>query len=160
MSNETSRRVARINKDELTDLPAEWTNQERGQYLRFLLHLKGIDSRRLYRMEYYPRRRCWLLLQEVEPGRPLFPAAPPSSGKADELFFLQTWIEFRRTARVAWSVLAARSSHYARNGCDYQLPTPPQELSPADLASMLSGTPGADASFDAEGGWFPKTGRN
>jgi len=54
MRSELRRYVARINKHELAAMPASWSERERGQYLRVLLQLHGIDPDGIYRIEYYP----------------------------------------------------------------------------------------------------------
>jgi hypothetical protein len=148
-------RVARIDKPDLYDLPSEWTDRERGQYLRLLLRLKGIDPDRFYRTAYYPLPRCWLLTQElagVEPG----PTDARGPGQAEERYYLQAMAQFRWTARVACAALASQSMHFARFGCKYQLPPRPQEMTPADLAQSLGG-PGPQGQpapfFTSEGGW-------
>jgi hypothetical protein len=145
-------RVARIDRNELLDLPAPWTNQERGQYLRFLLRLKGIDPDRLYRLAYHPLPRCWLLTQEAEPDRPPAPAV----AQAEEHFYLQAIAQFHWTARVACAALASQSTQFARFGCSYQLPPKPQEMSPDDLAKSLGGSGPVSKPapfFTSEGGW-------
>ena len=63
MFNEPQR-VARINRQELTDLAAEWSNAEAGNHLRLLLQRKGIDPDRFYQVTYNPLARCWVLTQE------------------------------------------------------------------------------------------------
>ena len=145
-------RVARIDRKELLDLPPQWTNQERGQYLRFLLRLKGVDPDRFYRIAYYPLPRCWLLTQEAE----LDQTPATAAGQAEELFYLQILDQFRWTARVACAALASQSTHFARFGCSYQLPPEPEEISPADLAKSLGGSGSENKPapfFTSEGGW-------
>lgn len=153
MSSQTTR-VARVNRPEWIDLPAHWTSADRGQYLRLLLQLKGIDPNRLYRIAYHPQARCWLLTQEAEPE--------PAPGRADtpairaEAFYRETLAQFRWVAHTACASLAARSLHFARFGCEYQLPPQAEEITPADLARWLGGpssTGGAPADFNSEGGW-------
>src|SRR5207244_4823842 len=51
----------------------------------------------------------------------------------------QVTTELRRTALSAFAVAAARSVHFARFGCPYQLPPKPQETTPADLTRLLGG---------------------
>jgi hypothetical protein len=147
-------RVARIDRHELLDLPSDWTNEDRGRYLRLLLRHKGIDTNRLYRIEYYPRRRCWLLIQETEPGSPPLPTAA-TYHPGDASFYLQTLAEFRRAGVTAWSALAAQSSQFACWGGPYELPKEPEELTPADLTQLLRdpGEGNPSVSFDSEGGW-------
>lgn len=154
MDNERMQQVARVDLRDVAEMSAAWTNQERGQYLRLLLHGKGIDPNQLYRIEYYPQRRCWLVIQEHEPGHARRPAGPPTC-QADETFYLQTMVDFRRTARLAFSALAAQSSYFACNGCKYQLPAKPQEITPSALVNLLGGPREGDSSvrFDNEGGW-------
>jgi hypothetical protein len=146
----TVRRVARINKEEILDLPREWTQEEKGRYLRYILQFKGIDCARLYQIEYFPHHRCWVLTQEGD-RRPRSSCSPPG----DEEFYRQTIQEFRRTARAACATLAARSTHFASFGCRYELPPPAQELTPMGLAKLLSEKDRAEPSvrFDSEGGW-------
>ena len=154
MPNEPTRRVARVDKAELSEMPAHWTDPERGRYLRRLLRRKGIDPDRLYTVEYFPKHLCWLLTQEVRPAWPGAGAAAPPA-QTDGGFYLQAATEFRRTARAAFARLAAHSSHFASFGCLYQLPEKPQETTPADLAKLLEGSAPKDTAvrFDAEGGW-------
>src|SRR5438105_3145344 len=114
---EQAPRVARIDQQDLADVPAPWTHQERGQYLRLLLCGRGIDPNRLFQTEYFPNRRCWVLTQRTaEPAEP-----PPSPGhgladRSDETFYLQTLSEFRRAARFACRTLAAQSTYFACYG--------------------------------------------
>jgi hypothetical protein len=154
-------RVARVDKRELFDLPAAWTSRERGQYLRVLLSGKGIDPARLFRVEYHPRRHCWVLTQEEPPpGRHAF--IPADSGKADETLFAEAMTLFRRTAQAAFAALAAQDRHFACFGREYQLPPAPQETTPADLAKLLGG-PSPEAppvSFTSEGGWQTPPSKN
>jgi hypothetical protein len=153
MANERNWKVARIDKGELTDMAAEWSYQERGLYLRFLLHGKGIDPQRLYRTEYYPDHRCWLLLQEETPATAS--EGGPLPARADERLYLQAMTEFRRAARAAWAAQAARSPHFARHGKHFQPPGPVQEMTPAELAQHLGGgdPPKHSVHFTTEGGW-------
>lgn len=154
MANEPRRCVARVDKSELSELPAHWTDRERGRYLRRLLRRKGIEPDRLYRVEYFPKHLCWVLTQDTEPDEPAGPAAS-FPAQADAAFYLHAVAEFRRTARAAFVNLAAHSSHFAFFGCPYQLPERPQETTPAALAQLLgeSASPGATIRFDGEGGW-------
>jgi hypothetical protein len=150
MSTEPTRRMARLEKHELASLPPHWTNRERGRHLRVLLQRKGIDPGRMYRLEYYPHRQCWLLTQEGAPPGEL------AAGKVDdESLYLETLNELRRTALTAVTALAAHNRYLAQNGRPYQLPPKPEELTPADLAELLGGAPtGGDAvQFTGEGGW-------
>jgi hypothetical protein len=152
-------RVARINRQELASLPAHWTDRERGQYVRLLLGIQGIDCGRLYWVEYHPRHHCWLVTQP----EPLTKAAPESGPLAkDDALCLQILTEFRRTARLAWAALAARSPELARHGGKYELPDRPEELTPAGLVNQLghSGPADAPVQFDAEGGWHEPTSPN
>jgi len=149
------RRLARLDKRELADIPLQWTKRERGQYLRRLLQFKGINPNSLYQVQYFPHRHCWLLTQEVDPA-----PAPGSAGthpppQEDELFYLQALAEFRRTALAAFAAVAAQSPHFAQFGRPYQLPPEPQEMTPADLANLLGGSSeaGVPPRFDSEGGW-------
>jgi hypothetical protein len=148
--------VARIDKSELFDLPAEWTDRERGQYLRLLLGFKGIDPDRFYHMAYYPLPRCWLLTQEPAPDRETETGYARDPEPAEERYYLQVIAQFRWTARVACSALAAQSRQFALFGCKYQLPPKPREMTPADLAQSLGGT-GPEGKplpfFTSEGGW-------
>jgi hypothetical protein len=158
MATDPIRHVARIDRHELFDLPAHGSSRECGRYLRRLLHSKGIDSRRLFQTEYHPFRRCWLLIQEAEPG----PVPLPPSSEADATFYRQTLAEFRRAGLTAWAKVAAASSHFARCGRLYELPVGVQELAPADLADLLRG-PGdgeAPVRFDGEGGWRAEPSNN
>jgi hypothetical protein len=130
--------VARINRHEVTDLPAEWNNQERGQYLRMLFRLKGIEPDRFYRVTYHPLSRCWVMIQEAAWTSTLREETPGSAQTAEQ-FYLQVLTEFRWKARVACAALAAHSLHFACFGRAYQLPEKPQELTPADLVNQLGG---------------------
>jgi hypothetical protein len=156
-------RVARLNKTELFDLPAAWTDRERGQYLRALLQFKGIDPDRLYRVAYHPLPRCWVLTQDGEPAGPREPRPAGSSAKADELFYLHAVGQFRWAARAACAALASQSTHFALFGCPYQLPATPQEVTPEELVRQL-GDPGPrrkpPPSFDSEGGWQSRPSEN
>jgi hypothetical protein len=121
-------RVARLDRDEIAGIPDHWDVRQRAQFCWVLLQLKGIDPARLFHCEYHPRRRCWLLVQDVNVS------SPPPPRQAEELFYKELAAELRRTARAATAALAARSSHYALFGCDYELPSSPQEMTPAALA--------------------------
>jgi hypothetical protein len=146
--------MARIDKRELADVPPHCTNRERGRHLRHLLQSKGIDASRLYKIEYFPHRRCWLLTQEEEPER-LAPGEMAPTPAADELFYLQAWAEFQRTLVAAHAALAARSPYLASLGGRYELPQKPREMTPADLVEQLGGSGKEEPRihFDGEGGW-------
>jgi len=162
MPNDPSKRVARINKQELTDMPAAWTDQERGQFLRLLLQFKGIDPHRFYTVVYYPERSCWLVSQEPAGGRHTTVGANLPGDKADEALYRRLRDEFRRTAVAAVAALAAHSPHLARHGGKYQLPPKLQEITPTDLLGMIGG-PGAGGPpvrFDTEGGWHSEPSDN
>jgi hypothetical protein len=155
MRTERPRRTARLEKRELAEIPSHWSKEEQGKYLWRLLRDRGIHPGRLYRVEYFPFHQCWLLTQEVEPGpyaRPIT-ASPPNEGA--ELFYTQVSTELRRTAQAAFAVVAARSDHFARFGCKYQLPSKPQETTPADLVRSLGGPADKEprVRFTSEGGW-------
>jgi hypothetical protein len=152
MSDEPTRRVARIDRHELADMPARWADPQRGRYLRRLLRARGIDTDRLYQVEYYPLRRCWLLTQVSGAGGPGRPRGPATT---DAVFYLRARETLRRAARTACAALAAHSAHFAHFGCKYQLPAKPEAVTPATLADSLGGPgPGrAPVRFDGEGGW-------
>lgn len=155
MRTERPRRTARLEKHELAEIPSHWSKDEQGVYLWRLLREKGIDPGRLYMVEYYPFHQCWLLTQEAdrEPHfRPIISA--PLSGKG-RLFYTQVSTELRRTALAAFAAAAGRSEHFARYGCKYQLPSKPQETTPADLVRSLGGPTEKDplVQFTSEGGW-------
>src|SRR5437870_9521880 len=114
MLNELSRRMARLERRELTEIPSHWLKEERGRYLWRLLRNKGIDPSRLFTLEYFPDRQCWLLTQEIEHGPQQRALAPPPPGKASLLFYTQINTELRRTALAAFTAAAARSAHFAR----------------------------------------------
>lgn len=158
MSHEPSRRIARINRRDLLGLESPGTNPDRGRKLRLLLQAAGIDADQIFRIEYFPYRHCWVLVQEAaDPGA----AQAPRSGQADDLFYLEVMGQFRRAAQLACARSAAQSSHFARYGCAYQLPHPPEPISPADLAALLGGQglePGVR--FSSEGGWISKPSPN
>jgi hypothetical protein len=151
MATEPVRRVIRLEKAEVSNMPAAWTEAERGQYLRLLLQCKGIDTGRLYRIEYYPDHRCWLVIQESGPG----PLAGTPRRETDERFYRQTIAEFRRTARLAFATQAAHSPYFARFGRTYQAPSAAPALSPAEFARQLevAQASAAPVRFDGEGGW-------
>lgn len=155
MANEPIHCVARVDRRELAEMSPAWTDRERGQFLRLLLRREGIDPGRLYRVEYFPLRRCWLLTQNAEPDE------APAVG-SDEQFYAIIVAELRRTARLAWAALAAQSSHFAQSGCEYQLPPKPQELTTAGLADLLGGPGegGPGVRFDSEGGWHTEPSEN
>src|SRR5437868_5792307 len=155
MPNEPIRRMARLEKHELSEIPSRWSKEERGRYLWRLLRDKGIDPGRLYMVEYFPYRQCWLLTQEIEHGlqpRPIAIAPPRNTGL---LFYIQVNAELRRTALAAFAAVAGRSVHFARFGCKYQLPPKPQETTPADLMRSLGGQVDGEGRirFTNEGGW-------
>jgi hypothetical protein len=155
MRNQSTRRVIRLEKRELAEIPPQASLVERGRRLWRLLCEKGIDPSRLYSVEYYPYRRCWLLTQEIERGPQRLPSAGAPPEEASRMFSLQLSTELRRTALAAFAALAARSAQFARFGCDYQLPPKPQETTPAELARLLGGRIEADVQvhFTSEGGW-------
>jgi hypothetical protein len=159
MANELNRRVARVDKSELSDLPAPWTDRQRGRYLRLLLWCKGIDSRRFFRVEYYPHPRCWLLLQEDEPDRP---RELSGAGQPDELFYRQALTEFRRVARAAYAALAGCSTYFARSGRVFQVPGEARALQPAELVNLLGPNPAGrrGVRFDSQGGWRSEPSEN
>ena len=72
MPHEQGRHVARLDKHELTGMPAQWTEPERGRHLRRLLRDRGIDPDRLYFLSYHPRHRCWLFHQRPPLRMPRF----------------------------------------------------------------------------------------
>jgi hypothetical protein len=155
MPNQPDPQVARIDRQELAAMPVHWTRQQRGRYLRGLFLAKGIDPQRLYTITYYPHRTCWLLTQQ--PGEP--GSQPPREAhagkKADELFYAQVTTEFRRTALAANAAAGLHSAHFNCPGFKYQLPSKPQEVTPAALRALL-GSPGEGdlpVRFDGEGGW-------
>ena len=152
MVSESITRVARLDKRELADMPASWSDCERGWHLRALLRLKGIDPHRLYSVEYYPYRSCWVLSQ-VSPS--LATAASAAPAQEAEAFYLQAITEFRRTARLAFAAAAARSRHFAVFGCPYQLPLKSQEITPAELRNLIgdAGQAKGGVRFNDEGGW-------
>ena len=155
MPNERSRRLARLEKRELAEMPSHWSKEERGQYLWRLLGSKGIDPSLLYTVEYFPYRQCWLLTQESESAmqrRPIVNTPPREAGR---MFYTQVSTELQRTALAAFAAAAARSLHFARFGCKYQLPAKPQETTVAELVRSLGG-PSNDPDnvrFTSEGGW-------
>ncbi len=157
MTSEPIQHVARIDKCDLADLPAAWSEQERGRHLRLLFRQRGIDPHRLFRVEYYPHRQCWLLIQE---GTPV--PGPPAPRQPDRLFYRQVTAELRRAALTAFASQAARSMHFASHGQAYQLPPKAQELTPAKLADLLGGSQERpqDVHFTNEGGWQIKPSPN
>lgn len=143
-------RVARVDRRELSSIPSDWSFPRRGRYLRLLLQGKGIDPERYYRVEYHPRRHCWVLTQEE--GRKPRPVAP--GARADEVLFVQAMTIFRRTAVAAYAALAAQSPHFARRGRVYRPPTGSQETTLDELIRLLGGGAGdPPVTFDSEGGW-------
>jgi hypothetical protein len=142
-------RLARVEKQELGEFPASWTDAERGRQLQLLLQRRGIDPGRLFRVEYYPHRFCWLVIQEPM-ARSTAASEPQPS---DAPFYAQLLAEFRRSACSAYARAAAHSLQFARFGCKYELPPEPKEITPADLADQLGGPAAATARFDPEGGW-------
>jgi hypothetical protein len=155
MRNEKTRRTVRLEKRELSEIPSQWSKEEQGQYLWRLLRDKGVDPGRLYTVEYFPYRQCWLLSQECEPGLPMGHLATVPRGEASQLFYTQVSTELRRTALAAFAAAATRSAHFASFGCKYQLPAKPQETTPADLVRSLGGATEEDVRvrFTSEGGW-------
>jgi hypothetical protein len=155
MLNELSRRMARLERRELTEIPSHWSKEERGRYLWRLLRNKGVDPSRLFTAEYFPYRQCWLLTQEIEHGPQQRAIAPAPPGEASLLFYTQVSTELRRTALAAFAAAAARSPHFARFGCKYQLPPKPQETTAAELACLLGEPADQDGHirFTSEGGW-------
>src|SRR5438270_12832601 len=144
IQHEQGRHVAQLDKHELTGMPAEWTEPERGRHLRRLLRDRGIDPDRLYLLSYHPRHRCWLFHQRPPQG----PAAV--GGVGDGLFFTRLGAELRRTARLAWAAQHAGRTEPRAAG----LPGKALETTPSDLASLLGGaSAGPSVRFDAEGGW-------
>lgn len=154
--------MARLEKRELTEMPSHWSKEERGQYLWRLLRDKGVDPGRLYSVEYFPYRQCWLLTQESESRAPARPIGGALSSEAGRDFYSQVSTELRRTALAAFAVAAARSTHFASFGCPYQLPPKPQETTPADLVRALGGPndQGLRVRFTSEGGWQVESPKN
>jgi hypothetical protein len=151
---DAAQRLARIDKHEIADLPPHWTTGQRGEHLRRLLRRKGIDETRYYQLEYFPLRRCWLLIQE-----PARHGEGVAANRGYELFYLETVAEFRRAARAASAALAAHSPYRLHFGDPAELLSTPQELTPAELAELL-GSPAArdDAiQFDGEGSWHAES---
>src|SRR5262245_19432430 len=136
MLNQLNCHVARIDKCELAEMPAAWDNRQRGRYLRLLMRRRGIDPGRLYTVEYYPYRSCWVVTQNAASA----PEGAAPAAKADESFYVQVTGEFCRTARTAFAAAAARSQHFAAFGCAYQLPQKAQEMAPAELRKLIGGT--------------------
>jgi hypothetical protein len=162
MRSEPRRYVARVNKHELATMPASWSEWERGQYLRFLFQLHGIDPDGIYRIEYYPYAQCWVVTQVGRPDE--LPARAPASRikQTDEEFYKQVMTQFRHTARAAFAAAAASSTHFASFGCAYQLPPKAQELTVADLAKQLAsaGLKQPAVRFNSEGGWQSRPSHN
>jgi hypothetical protein len=152
--NTPPRHTARIDRQEMVEIRALPTYPERGRFLWHLLRNKGLDPQRLYTTEYHPHRHCWLLTQMTGDAIPAASEGPLSDPQA-ERFYLQAATEFHRTALAAFAAVAAYSSHFARFGCKYQLPTEPEVLTPADLVNLLggSGSASSPARFSPEGGW-------
>jgi hypothetical protein len=148
-------RMARLERQELAEMPSHWSKEEQGRYLWRLLRNKGIDPDRLFALEYFPYRQCWLVTQETEHGPQRRPRAAAPPGKASLRFYVQVSTELRRTALAAFAAAASRSAHFARFGCAYQLPPKPQETTPADLVRLLGGPADQTAHirFTTEGGW-------
>jgi hypothetical protein len=155
MRTERPQRLARLEKRELAEMPPHWSKAEQGEYLWRLLRDKGVDPARLYTVEYFPHRQCWLLTQEIELGTQARPIAPVPPREAGLRFYTQVSTELRRTALAAFAAVAGRSAHFARFGSHYELPPKPQETTPADLARLLGGPNKSDAQvrFTSEGGW-------
>jgi hypothetical protein len=141
--------TARLDKHELQAMLPSWSNRERGGYLQRLFRLKGVDPDRLYSVVYYPERQCWLLTQSLDRSSDrLVPLI------AEDAFYAQALTELRRTARTAFAAAAARSVHFAANGCKYELPARPQELTAQELIRQLGAASDAiGVRFDSEGGW-------
>ncbi|HMC89571.1 MAG TPA: hypothetical protein VKI17_08480 [Gemmataceae bacterium] len=160
MTLERTRHIARIDKNELADMPTAWSNRERGQYLRMLLSFRGINPDLLFQVEYYPYRCCWLLIQELDPD--LRPPSRAPLAETAEAFYVHTMIELRRSARVAFAAAAAKSSHFACHGCAYQLPAKPQEASAFDPLKLVGSKSSSDfpVRFTAEGGWQSEPSEN
>jgi hypothetical protein len=163
MPNPPTPQLARIDRQDLSAMLPHWNYQERGRYLRGLFRARGIDPDRLYTITYYPHRHCWLLTQPSAKPAPTptgFPGLPPR--KADELFYSQVTTELRRTALAAVAAVGLHSAHFTTLGAKYQLPAPPQELSPSALRKLLGDpTPGGGSvRFDTEGGWQAGPSRN
>jgi hypothetical protein len=152
MPEHSSRRVARIDKSDLANLPAPWTDAERGRHLVGLLEKQGIVLSQFYHVEYYPRHQCWLLSQQ---GETVAAVAAAAQENDDVRVFRQLTQECRRAAQAAWRILAMKSVHFAANGCDYRLPPEPEVLTPGGLAKWLGDSADADSSirFTSEGGW-------
>ncbi len=153
--------MARIDRNDLANLPPQSTNAQRGRLLRVLLQQRGIDVRRLYQLAYFPHRRCWLLTQEALPEGECVSAAAPGPGKEDEAFYLQTLDDLRRTQRTALAGHVGHAFYHAYQG-PYELPEKPREMSTADLAELL-GDAGGGAErirFDGEGRWLKEPRRN
>src|SRR5438874_11997564 len=115
MRTERPQRLARLEKRELAEIPSHWSKADQGEYLWRLLRDKGVDPSRLYTVEYFPHRQCWLLTQELEAGTPPRPITP-APGEAGLQFYTQVSTELRRTALAAVAAVAGRSAHFARFG--------------------------------------------
>jgi hypothetical protein len=155
MRNERIRRLARLEKRELAEIPSHWSKEEQGQYLWRLLQDKGVDPSLLYTVEYFPSRRCWLLTQECESGAHPRPVAAVPPHEAGQSFYTQVSTELQRTALAAFAAHTARSVHFAHFGRKYELPPKPQETTLADLVRSLGGPVDEQARirFTSEGGW-------
>jgi hypothetical protein len=155
MENEPLQRLARIERGELAALGSEMPLAERGGFLRDLLQLRGIDTDRLYRVEYFPTHHCWLVTQDAGAAGPRRPGAASRGPKADELFYVQAIADFQRVARAAYAAMAAHSMHFARFGRKYELPEPERELPLSDLVDLLrdTGDETPPVRFDSEGRW-------
>jgi len=156
MSERASQQIARLDRHELTEMPPQWTDAERGQFLRRLLRLKGIDTGRYFGVTFHPYRRCWLISQAAGPGRSADEPQIPTL-KEDANLYLRLRHELARAARAAVSALVAQSPEFARLGCKYKLPTPAPEMTPAAFAHLLgqAAQKPIHAEFDSEGGWQP-----
>jgi hypothetical protein len=155
MRTERTQRLARLEKRELAEIPSHWSKAEQGEYLWRLFRDKGVDPGRLYTVEYFPHRQCWLLTQDIDAGTQLRPIASAPPSDAGLRFYIQVSTELRRTALAAFAAVAGRSVHFARFGSNYELPPKPQETTPADLVRLLGGQRENDTRvrFTSEGGW-------
>jgi hypothetical protein len=146
--------MARIDGQDLSSLPPQSTNAQRGRHLRLLLQERGIDVGRLYHLAYYPHRRCWLLTQEAHPGAASSALSRPRSRKEDEAFYLQTLDDLRRTQRAALAGHLGHAFYRSQQG-PYELPQKPHEMTTADLTQLLgdAGTGAERIQFDGEGRW-------
>src|SRR5438874_13803462 len=116
MRTERPQRLARLEKRELAEIPSHWSKADQGEYLWRLLRDKGIDPGRLYTVEYFPYRQCWLLTQDIEQGPQPRPIAIAPRGEAGLLVYTHVTTALRRTALAAIAVAAGRSVHFARFG--------------------------------------------